>query len=215
MAERVKVLTARDNDMPASGTSEIGIVLYPGAQTAAVHGLTDLFSVAAKIAVDQRIGRPPLRVTHWRPAHNRDAELSCVYDSVPGGKPRPRILIIPPTMVNLPDPDVPLGVVSWLRDRRAGGANLVSGCSGAFILAKTGLADARAVATHQICQEALAKRFPKITVYTNRRIIDYGDIVTAGGFLAWLDVGLLLVDRILGDAVKAETARFVLSDPAA
>jgi AraC-like DNA-binding protein len=54
----------------------------------------------------------------------------------------------------------------------------------------------------------------QISVDINRRIIDYGDIVTAGGFLAWVDVGLFLVDRILGPAVKAETARFVLSDPA-
>jgi transcriptional regulator GlxA family with amidase domain len=200
--------------MPASATSEIGIALYPGAQTAAIHGLTDLFGVAAKIALDRRTGRPPLRVTHWQPAHSRDVELSCVYDSAPGGKPRPRLLIIPPTMVNLPDPDIPPGVVSWLRDRHAAGATLVSVCSGAFILAKTGLADGRAVATHQICREALAERFPKITVDTNRRIIDYGDIVTAGGFLAWVDVGLFLVDRFLGAAIKAETARFVLSDPA-
>jgi transcriptional regulator GlxA family with amidase domain len=200
--------------MPASGTSEIGIVVYPGAQAAAVHGLTDLLSVAAKIALDQRESRLSLRVTHWQPAHSRDAELCCVYDSAPGGRPRPGILIIPPTMVNLPDPDIPAGVVSWLRDKHAAGATLVSVCSGAFILAKTGLADGRAVATHQICQQALAARFPKIAVDTNLRVIDYGDIVTAGGFLAWVDVGLFLVERILGPAVKAATARFVLSDPA-
>jgi transcriptional regulator GlxA family with amidase domain len=206
-------LIARDN-MPASGMSEIGIVLYPGAQTAAVHGLTDLFSVATKIALDQRTCRLSLRVTHWQPAHSRDAELCCVYDSAPGGRQRPGILIIPPTMVNLPDPDIPAGVVSWLRDKHAAGATLVSVCSGAFILAKTGLADGRAVATHQICRAALAARFPQIVVDTNLRIIDHGDIVTAGGFLAWVDVGLFLVDRILGPAVKAETACFVLSDPA-
>jgi transcriptional regulator GlxA family with amidase domain len=215
MAGRVKLLTARDNDMPASGMSEIGIVLYPGVQTAAVHGLTDLLSVAAKIALDQRTDRQPLRVTHWRAAHGRDAELGCVYDSAPGAEPRPGILVIPPTMVNLPDPDIPTGVVSWLRDKHAAGATLVSVCSGAFILAKTGLADGRAVATHQICQEALAARFPKIAVDINLRVIDYGDIVTAGGFLAWVDVGLFLVDKILGPAVKAATARFVLSDPVA
>jgi transcriptional regulator GlxA family with amidase domain len=200
--------------MPASGMSEIGIVLYPGVQMTAVHGLTDLFSVAAEIALDQRTGRRSLRVTHWQPAHSRDAELCCVYDSAPGGKLRPGVLIIPPTMVNLPDPDIPAGVVSWLRDKHAAGATLVSVCSGAFILAKTGLVDGRAVATHQICQEALAARFPKIVVNTDLRIIDYDDIISAGGFLAWVDVGLFLVDRILGPAVKAQTARFVLSDPA-
>jgi hypothetical protein len=33
--------------------------------------------------------------------------------------------------------------------------------------------------------------------------------------MAWFDIGLLLVDRILGAAVRAETARFILSGPAA
>jgi transcriptional regulator GlxA family with amidase domain len=42
-----------------------------------------------------------------------------------------------------------------------------------------------------------------------------GNIITAGGFLSWVDVGLFLVDRILGPAMRAKTARFVLSDPAA
>jgi transcriptional regulator GlxA family with amidase domain len=200
----------------ASATTEIGIVLYPGVQAACVHGLTDLFGIAAGIALDQQPDRHcPLRVTHWHPVHNRDAELSCVYDSAPRENPQPRILIIPPTMVDLPDPDIPAGVVSWLRSRYACGAKLVSVCSGAFILAETGLVAGRSVSTHRICAEALAKRFPEITVDTNQRIIDDGDFITAGGFLAWVDVGLLLVDRILGVAVRAETARFICSDPAA
>jgi transcriptional regulator GlxA family with amidase domain len=215
---KAKVVAQRHQRRTAVGgaTNEIGIVLYPGVQVACVHGLTDLFGIAAGIALDQqRDGRSPLRVTHWQPAHNRDTKLSCVYDSGPRGRPQPRILIIPPTMVDLPNPDVPAGVVSWLRSHYACGARLVSVCSGAFILAETGLVAGRSVSTHRICSEALAKRFPGIAVDANRRIIDDGDIITAGGFLAWVDVGLLLVDRLLGGAVRAETARFILSDPAA
>jgi transcriptional regulator GlxA family with amidase domain len=195
---------------------EIGIVHYPSAQVACILGLTDLFDVASTLALDQRrSGSNPLRVTHWKPIHRGAASLSCVYDSAPRGRPKPRTLIIPPTMVNLPDPDVPAGVVSWLRNRHAAGATLVSLCSGAFILAETGLVDGLSVATHQICAEALAKRFPQIVVDTKRRVIDHGAIITAGGFLAWVDLGLFLVDRILGPDMRAETARFVLSDPAA
>jgi transcriptional regulator GlxA family with amidase domain len=118
-------------------------------------------------------------------------------------------------MVDLPNPDVPAGVVSWLQSRYACGAKLVSVCSGAFILAETGLVAGRSVSTHRFCAEALANRFPEITVDTNQRTIDDGDIITAGGFLAWVDVGLLLVDKILGGTVRAETARFICSDPAA
>jgi transcriptional regulator GlxA family with amidase domain len=200
----------------AGATNEIGIVLYPGVQAACVHGLTDLFGIAASIALDQqRDGRFPLRVTHWQSAHSGDTKLSCVYDNDPRGSLQPRILIIPPTLVDLPDPDVPTGVASWLRSQHAGGAKLVSVCSGAFILAETGLVAGRSVSTHRICAEALAKRFPEIAVDANQRIIDHGDIITAGGFLAWVDVGLLLVDRMLGGAVRAEAARFILSDPAA
>ena len=202
--------------MSGSSAPEIGIVNYPGAQVASILGLTDLFGIASTIAVDQRrSGQTGLRVTHWKPIDSFDTNLSCVYDSAPRGSPQPRVLIIPPTLVNLPNPEVPAGVVSWVRNRHVAGAMLVSLCSGTFILAETGLVDGQSVATHQICARALAKRFPKIVVDTNRRIIDHGDIITAGGFLSWVDLGLFLVDRTLGPAIRAETARFVLADPAA
>ena len=202
--------------MSASTAHEIGIVHYPGAQVACILGLTDLFDLASTIALDQgRSGKTALRVTHWKPVDSFDANLSCIYDSAPRGSPQPRTLIIPLTMVNLPDPDIPAGTVSWVRNRHAAGSTLVSLCSGAFILAETGLVDGLSVATHQICAEALAKRFPQIVVDTNRRIVDHGDIITAGGFLAWVDIGLFLVDRILGPAIWAKTAHFVLSSPAA
>src|SRR5262249_58332316 len=83
-------------------------------------------------------------------------------------------------MVNIPNPAVPAGVVSWVRNHHATGTTLVALCSGAFILAETGLVDGLSVATHQLCAEALAKRFPQIVVDVNRRIIEHGDIVTAG-----------------------------------
>jgi transcriptional regulator GlxA family with amidase domain len=202
--------------MTISKPSEIGIVLYPGVQAASVHGFTDLFGIAAKLALTRhRDHRSSLRVTHWQAADADVANLSCVYDSDPRGSSKPQILIIAPTMLNPPNPDVPAGVVSWLRRHHARGARLVSVCSGAFILAETGLAAGRSVSTHSICAEALAERFPEIMVDTNRRIIDHGDIITAGGFMAWVDVGLFLVDQIFGSAVRAETARFILSDPAA
>ena len=202
--------------MSGSSTHEIGIVNYPGAQVACILGLTDLFGIASTIALDQRrSGHTALRVTHWKPIDSFDANLSSVYDSAPRGSPRLRTLIIPPTMVNLPDPDIPAGVVSWVRNRYAAGTTLVSLRSGAFNLAEPGLVDGQSVATHQICAKALAKRFPKIVVDTNRRIIDHGDTITAGGFLSWVDLSLFLVDRILGPDIRAQTERFVLADPAA
>jgi len=114
--------------------------------------------------------------------------------------------------VDLPNPDVPGGVTSWLRSRHAEGAKLVSLCSGGFVLAATGLVAGRTGSTHRFCAETLAKRFPEIAVDPDQCIIDDGDIMTAGGFMSWIDVGLLLIDKLLGGPVALETARVFLSD---
>jgi len=199
--------------MSGHNVHEIGIVDYYGAQAACILGLTDLLGAASTIALDRhRYGETPLRVTHWKSIDSRDENLLCVYDSSPRSTPQPGTLVIPPTMLG-PDPDIPAGLVSWVRNRHAAGVRLVTLCSGIFVLAQAGLVDGKSVATHQICAEPLARRFPQIAVDVNQRIIDHGDIVTAGGFLAWVDLGLLLVDKILGPDVRAETARFLLSDP--
>ena len=51
----------------AGDTTEIGILVYPGAQMAAVYGLTDLFSVANRLAADLGASQQaPLRVCHWQ-----------------------------------------------------------------------------------------------------------------------------------------------------
>src|SRR5271154_5418993 len=192
--------------------NEVGIVVYPGSQTAAVHGLTDLFGIASNLALKENPKvSSPLRVTHWQPAPGADSRPQCVYDSAPDGHPEPWVLVIPPTMVNVPDPELPIGTVSWIRERHAAGAIIASVCSGAFMLARTGLADGRPIATHQVCQAALSSQYPKVIADASRRIIDCGDIVSAGGYLAWIDIGLFLIERILGAVVKNQTAHLVLS----
>jgi transcriptional regulator GlxA family with amidase domain len=44
-------------------------------------------------------------------------------------------------------------------------------------------------------------------------VIDYGDVLTGGGVLAWADVGLRLVERFLGPSIMMETARYMNVDP--
>jgi transcriptional regulator GlxA family with amidase domain len=201
--------------MSASSAHEIGIVHYPGAQVACISGLTDMFGVASTIALDQRrSGEPRLRVTHWLPRDDRDANLSCVYDSAPRGSPKPRTLIIPPTMVDIPDPHVPAGVVSWVRNRHAAGVTLSSVCSGAFILAETGLVDGKSVATHQMCAEALAKRFPQIIVDVNRRIIAVDERLLRVWSLSIKEVVHSAVDPLLQERkVRPHPHVIIVDDP--
>lgn len=188
---------------------EIGIVIYPGAQMAAVHGLTDLFLIANRFSAKTgRDGDAPLRVTHWSFG---DGKISCVYHSDSSAAPRPGILILPPTLGDLPDPGTCATIGHWLLRQHAQGVGLVTVCSGVFLLAGTGLLDGRMVSTHRICAQALMDCFPDIAVDAETRMIEHPGVLTAGGFMAWVDVALVLIERILGEPVRAETARFVLT----
>lgn len=200
--------------MPAGGeTSEIGILLYPGVQMAAVHGLTDLFAIANRLSRRDEMGNAPaLAVSQWHPARER---VVCISRSDPPPVPRPRAMILPPTLVALPDEGTRSAIARWLLDQHAGGVGLVTVCSGIFLLAGTGLLDGRAVSTHRSCAALLADSYPRLVVDAETRLIEHPGILTAGGFMAWIDVGLILVERLLGQSVRDATARFLLSESAA
>lgn len=82
------------------------------------------------------------------------------------------------------------------------------------MLARIGMLQGRTATTHWSYGDILAQQFPQIHVNTDELIIDLGDVITAGGVMAWLDLGLKLVDRYLGPLVMARTAQFFLADPA-
>jgi transcriptional regulator GlxA family with amidase domain len=189
---------------------EIGILLYPNAAAATVHGLTDLFTVAGTMAAEH--GGPGMRVSHWRPdAANTMVET--VFDTHPGSESRPAAVIVPGSWQGQPADEVRDCLVAWLMQRHKAGTTLCSVCGGAFILAGTGLLAGRSATTHWIFWDALAQSFPDVHLDRSRITIEDGDFITAGGVLAWTDLGLKLVDRYLGPSIMLETARFMLADP--
>ncbi|MCC5903103.1 MAG: GlxA family transcriptional regulator [Halomonas sp.] len=192
---------------------EIGLVLYPGAQQAAVLGLTDLFCVANRIASTHlQQTAPPLRVTHWQ-QDAADAAPVRIFDSGLGEPAVLSALILPPTLGEPIKAGDALLLTAWLCERHAEGVTLGSVCAGAFPLAATGLIAGRKMTTHWAYAELLQQRYPDVHVDSDQLIIDDGDVITAGGLMSWTDLGLKLVDRLLGPTVMIETARMLLVDP--
>ncbi|MET0807378.1 MAG: helix-turn-helix domain-containing protein [Pseudoxanthomonas sp.] len=193
---------------------EIAILLFPQAQMAAVHGLTDLFGFADTLA-RARSGsdEPLLRVSHFRQGAAGHMERS--FDTLPGADTQPVVVIVPPCHLStVADTAASTAIlVAWLRARDADGATLASVCGGTFLLAETGLLDGLTATTHWIYANELAARFPAVHVDANPLLIDHGRILTAGGLMAWPDLGLTLVDRLLGAAAMIETGRFMMIDP--
>lgn len=192
---------------------EVGIVVYPGVQQAAVLGLTDLFAVANRVAVSRQDGGGSLlRVTHWK--HDAKGKPTSVFENCPAaGTTNLAALILPPSLSEPAETDSFPALLEWLRESHSQGVVLASVCAGAFLLAATGLMTGRRLTTHWSYAELLQQRYPEILVDVDRLIIDDGDIITAGGLMAWTDLGLRLVDRLLGPVVMMETARMLLVDP--
>lgn len=190
---------------------EIGLLLYPGVQQAAVLGLSDLFSVANSIAAAYQ-QHTVLRVTHWQ-SPTPEQDPAPTWDVCTRNSCTLSALILPPTLSTPVVPDKSDRLAQWLRDWHAQGVVLGSICAGAFLLGATGLMAGRRMTTHWKYAELLQQRFPDITVDADRLIIDDGDIISAGGLMSWTDLGLRLVDRLLGPTVMIHTARMLLVDP--
>lgn len=196
------------------GPAEIGIVVYPGALMSAIHGLTDMFQVAGMQAAEQGgEAAPQIRVSHWQLME--DGSVAKTIDTHPGPSTGLMALILPPTLTDLPVGKRMGDLPHWIRQQHAGGATICSVCGGAYLLAESGLATGRTVTTHWSHRELIAKCFSNIRIDTDRLVIDEGDIITAGGMMAWINLGLKLVDRLMGSSVMLATARFMLVDPGA
>jgi transcriptional regulator GlxA family with amidase domain len=181
-------------------TALLGILAYPGAQTSAVLGLRDLLTAAGRFQPD---GGPP-------------AMEVLILDGTAGAPALERklsTLVLPPSL-GQDLPDDPCGALrAWILDRHRDGALLCSVCAGGFLLAETGLLAGRPATTHWAAKARFAARYPDVLLDTDRLLIDDGDLVTAGGLMAWIDLGLLLVGRYLGPGAVLATARLFLVDP--
>lgn len=192
--------------------AEIGLLIYPDCQLAAVHGLTDLFRIAGEWTepVEQDARPHHIRVSHW--TVGADA-VTCTWDSHPGDAHRLTHVIAPPSLV-MPLRMQPMPLAAgWMNARHSEGAVACSVCAGAFVLAESGLIDGRRATTHWAFAETLAARYPLVRLAAEAMVVDEGDVMTAGGILAWTDLGLTLVDRLLGPGTMLATARFLLIDP--
>ena len=108
---------------------------------------------------------------------------------------------------------VPLLLVEALRRAHAGGARLVSICSGVFVLAAAGVLEGRRATTHWHYVEALRELHPDIQVEADVLYVDEGDVLTSAGSAAGIDLCLHLVRRDFGPDIANRLARRLVVPP--
>jgi transcriptional regulator GlxA family with amidase domain len=101
-----------------------------------------------------------------------------------------------------------------LRERAAAGTLIVSVCTGSLVLADAGLLDGRPATTHWASLELLGSLGNGIDVRADERFVDAGNLVTAAGVSAGIDVALHLVARLHSPERAAAVRRQIQYDPA-
>jgi transcriptional regulator GlxA family with amidase domain len=101
-------------------------------------------------------------------------------------------------------------LVDWVRARARQARRTASVCTGAFLLAASGMLDGRRAATHwSFCAE-LGRRYPKVRVESDPIFLHDGPVWTSAGVTAGIDLTLALVEQDLGSTVALAVARYLV-----
>jgi transcriptional regulator GlxA family with amidase domain len=209
MAE--EALAGPNLNLPAASPTprRLVVVVVDGASLGIMSFAFGVFDAAvyygALPELDVRIvsGEPDAAMRGGGLAYDVPYDLSAIREA--------DLVIVPYWRDPAEQPPEPL--LESLRRAHAAGAQVAGLCSGVFVLAAAGLLDERPATTHWALAGALAQMYPKISVRASVLYIDDGDILTAGGGAAGMDLGLHLVRTSHGAVVANRLARSIVVPP--
>ncbi|MBN1985912.1 MAG: DJ-1/PfpI family protein, partial [Prolixibacteraceae bacterium] len=98
-------------------------------------------------------------------------------------------------------------LVKWLVTQYKAGASVASICTGAFLLASTGLLDNKSCSTHWSVHDTFRKKFPRVHLKTDKLITDENGIYTNGGAYSFLNLIVYLVEKFFDRATAIYCAK--------
>ena len=119
--------------------------------------------------------------------------LRVLPDYITATAPQPDVIVIPAVGTT--------GLtIDWVRRMSLQTSMTMSVCTGAFVLAETGLLDNGPAATHHDYWEQFAADYPDIDLQRGSRFVDRGQIASAGGLTSGIDLALHIVERLFDRA---------------
>ncbi|WP_244880941.1 GlxA family transcriptional regulator [Pseudomonas taiwanensis] len=191
--------------VPVPNTRTIAVLALPNVQLLDVAGPVDVFAEA-----NHRAGWPAYRLlllsTESGPVVSSSGARLVPDGRIGGEFGSIDTLLVAGTPYAADAQYLRSGILDWLRDQAHRCRRFGSICSGAFALASAGLLDGRRVTTHWELADTLAKRFPLIEVEPDAIQVHDGNLRTAAGVTAGLDLALSLVEEDLGVLVAKQVA---------
>jgi putative intracellular protease/amidase/YHS domain-containing protein len=129
--------------------------------------------------------------------------MQIVPDFTFANAPHPKVIVIPAQSDDSP------AVLDWVRRASQTADVTMSVCTGAFLLAKTGLLDGKSATTHHNSYKLFERQFPKITLKRGARFVETGNLATSGGLTSGMDLAMHVVERYFGREVAERNAYYM------
>jgi putative intracellular protease/amidase/YHS domain-containing protein len=126
--------------------------------------------------------------------------MKIVPDYTLENAPVPKVIVIPAQS----EPNE--AVLEWIRKSTKNTDVTMSVCTGAFVLARTGLLSGKAATTLHTAFNHFAVQFPDIHLKRGARFVEDGNLATAGGLSSGIDLALRVVERYYGREIAQKTA---------
>jgi transcriptional regulator GlxA family with amidase domain len=182
----------------------IAILLFDGVEVLDFAGPYEVFAAGRNES-----GEPHTKVftVADRPETRCHGGLRVMADALFDTCPAFDVLIVPGGPGAREQRESQKSVIQFIQKHQGRAKLIASVCTGAFLLARAGLLDGRRATTHTNRLELFAREFPAVRV-EKEKIIDQGDVITAGGVSSGIDLALFLLERWFGaDARKREARR--------
>ena len=187
---------------PAHGPIPVAFVVSDGAVIIDFCGPWEVFQ-------DAYIpGRPDAAFRLYTVAESaRPIEASAGMKIVPdftfATAPAPKVIVIPAQSARSD------ATLAWIREAAKTADVTMSVCTGAFLLAKTGLLEGKSATTHHGSFKKFAMDFPDVRLVRGARWVDSGGVATAGGLSSGIDLALHVVERYFGRPAAEGTAYYM------
>src|SRR6059058_3907317 len=184
---------------PAEGSIPVAFLISEGAQ---VIDFTGPWEVFQDVMVPGRTDHPfhLYTVSESTSPINASGGMKIVPDYTFENAPAPKVIVIPAQS----EPSE--ATLEWIRKSTKTSDVTMSVCTGAFVLAKTGLLSGKAATTFHGAFVPFANEFPDIDLKRGARFVEDGNLATAGGLSSGIDLALRVVERYFGREVAQKTA---------
>lgn len=182
-------------------TFHIQLINYPNSLQSCIYGLKEMFELSNDLCD-----------SHDFPRSLATSIVDVDTSLAPGESEHADLILFPPSLNKNPNIPKKSPITEWLIRKHQQGAIICSACAGAFYLAAAGLLENRRATTHWAFANLFQSHFPNVELCIDKIVINDGDIITAGGLMSWIDLGLEVVAKVCNPQIMRQLGKQLVID---